>query len=279
MPFGYHSVYESTFEEGIRKCRELDFDYVQFDLNVPHFFIDQLSQNRLQEIRKLASDNGVAITFHAPGDYVGLTMDIGPIRRGIMEHLKKIIDVAEYLESHHVTLHPLSPPSFKRADTGENEFEEQYLDYYANILAKNLLELDAFTDSIKLGIENYKFAPSVLTGLRKVLAESKHVGLTLDIAKLHKADGKPDPAQMKFFQQYVDHIIELHLHDLRPHVGQHLKMGTGEIEWQNFMPYLQKPEQWMTIEVRPSKYAFQSVEWINDFLQKNKGKVQLNDSR
>lgn len=47
MKIGMHAVYERSFAEAIHKASECGFDYVQFDLNVPQFYVDQISGRQL----------------------------------------------------------------------------------------------------------------------------------------------------------------------------------------------------------------------------------------
>ena len=72
MKTGYHAVYAANFFDGIDDALKYGFDFVQFDLGVPTYFINGLSDHKLAEIRKYAQSRGVEISFHAPGDNVSL---------------------------------------------------------------------------------------------------------------------------------------------------------------------------------------------------------------
>lgn len=52
MIIGYQVVYDLSFFDAIDYAKANDFDFVSFDLNVPRFYIDQLSQKELEEIRE-----------------------------------------------------------------------------------------------------------------------------------------------------------------------------------------------------------------------------------
>ena len=99
MKTGYHAVYPDSFFGGITDARKYGFDFVQFDLGVPTFFLDGLTKEDLREIKSYAGDNGVEITFHAPGDNVSLFCDYPLIRKGILDEFKLILEKADYTEN------------------------------------------------------------------------------------------------------------------------------------------------------------------------------------
>ena len=73
MKTGYHVVYEDNYYEAIDHASANGFEFAQFDLNIPKFFLDGLSADHLMKIRDYAKNKNVTITFHAPGDNVSLS--------------------------------------------------------------------------------------------------------------------------------------------------------------------------------------------------------------
>ncbi len=51
MKIGLHAVYERSFAEAIEVAAKYGFDYVQFDLNVPQFYVDQISGRQLRTLQ------------------------------------------------------------------------------------------------------------------------------------------------------------------------------------------------------------------------------------
>ena len=51
LKIGMHAVYETSFEEAIRLAGQHGFDYVQFDLNCPQFYVDGLSDTQVTALR------------------------------------------------------------------------------------------------------------------------------------------------------------------------------------------------------------------------------------
>jgi sugar phosphate isomerase/epimerase len=252
MPnFGYHAVYEHDYQSAIKAAAEQDFHYVQFDLNVPAFYIDRMSRRQLDEINAVAADFGIGITFHAPGDNVGLFTDYPLIRKGILDHMKLVLQKANFLNAHHLTVHPLNPPSFLRADTLKDSFQEENHDYFKEVLKENLRQLTNASGSVLIIVENCHFGRIAIDALDEMFKEGTDIFLALDWAKMHKVDQLIDEEQHQFFTQHRHRIRELHLHDMDASGRSHLIPGQGSLDFKPLLNQFFDPSQWLNIEVRP----------------------------
>ena len=265
MKIGMHAAYEESFATAIRGAREMGFDYVQFDLGAPQFYIDDTSRNEIAALRRMSRDHGVAITFHAPGDYVGLFTDYPAIRSGMLEHFRKIIDVAAMLDAHHVTFHPLAPPSFRTADNRTSDFEQRHSDHFKQVFLENVSALDAASSGPLICIENHKFGPTAIAALEQLFQGDNRVALTWDIPKSLDRYDKPNCVQHAFFHRYPQRVREVHLHD-SDGTHSHLAPGDGRIDFEPFRRVLTADLSWVTVEVRPAAMAARAREWLRRFV-------------
>ena len=272
MPkFGCHAVYEKDFETAIRAAAQAGFSYVQFDLNVPQFYIDVLSRHRLREIDTLATDLGVQLSFHAPGDSVGFFADMPAIRKGLLEHVKIVLEKANQLHAHHLTIHPLSPPSFRRADTLKDSFVEEHSHYYRAVLKENLEHAARCAGSVIIAVENLFFSKVVEQTLSEMLKRGTDVFLALDFAKMHSHELVMEPSQESFFSQHKDRIRELHLHDLNREGLSHLAPGQGGLDFKSLLGDYFNDSQWLTVEVRPMDQAAKARDMFDRILSEVTG--------
>jgi sugar phosphate isomerase/epimerase len=258
--FGLHAVYEPDLFTAIRDAAEHGFHYVQIDLNVPAFYIDELPSDRLHDIKHMAADSEVRLSFHAPGDNVGLFTDFPRIRRGLLDHLKRVLEQANALDAHHLTVHPLDPPSFRRADTLTDDFRRTHHDYFKDILKQNLAELMTMAGDVLLVVENCRFGPAATDALTELIDQRAGVSLALDWAKAHQKDTTMDPLQRRFFTQHKAQIVELHLHDMDGEGRSHLRPGQGVLDFSALFRDYFRPDQWLTVEVRPVGEAARAKE-------------------
>ena len=63
---GYHAVYAESYFSGIDDAKKYGFEFVQFELGVPAYFLNKSTKEKLLEIKIYAEDSGVEVTFHLP---------------------------------------------------------------------------------------------------------------------------------------------------------------------------------------------------------------------
>ena len=200
-----------------------------------------------------------------PGDNVGLFTDYPLIRRGLIDHIKRVLEHANLLNVHHLTVHPLSPPSFRRADTLEDGFGPKYHEYFKNILKENLVELTGSSGSVRIIVENCHLGRTAAEALTEIITEGAGIFLALDWAKMHQKDSSIDPRQHEFFSQHKAYIMELHLHDMDRQGRSHLVPGQGGLDFTSLFKKFYNPDQWLTVEIRPleeavkAKLLFQTI--------------------
>jgi sugar phosphate isomerase/epimerase len=258
--FGYHAVYEQSFSTAIRLARELGFDYVQFDLSVPTFYVTGLSRNEIKSIRSAADGEGVVVTFHAPGDFLSIGIDTPGVRDAVIEHFTRILDVANELGSHHVTFHLGGIPSFRAATKDVTDYATVHGQYYQTVISEDLGRLVDVAGSVLIAIENYRLKPLHLLALAPFLSASTPMRLCMDIAKLHTADKKLDLSDWAFFTANRSKVTELHLHNSAE--SSHQPLYEGHINLDEFREWITRDDIWKTIEVRPAEYAAKSLDWL-----------------
>jgi sugar phosphate isomerase/epimerase len=252
MPnFGYHAVYEENFRSAIKAAADYDFQYVQFDLNVPRFYIDRLNRRQLRDIESLSADSGIRISFHSPGDNISLFTDYPLVRKGLLDHLKLILEKANQLNAHHLTVHPLYPPSFRRADTLEDSFLSEHQSYFKDILKENLTQLIKTAGKVLIFVENFNLGNIANMAISEMISKRTDIFLALDWAKMHTDGLAANEDQQSFYIEHKSLIRELHLHDMDIKGKSHLSPGQGSLDFKPLFRQFFDQSQCLTIEVRP----------------------------
>lgn len=250
MQFGYQAVYDASFFDAIGYAKDNRFDYVSFDLNVPRFYIDDLSGDELGRIRGCAEAAGVGLAFHTPGDNISLYSDYPSIRSGIIEHFSRIIAAAESLGARHVTVHPGIHPSLKQVRTHEDDFIKEYESYFGAVLRENLLRLADHANDVLVCVENFHFTQITMRVIEGVLNECDRIFLTWDIAKT------TDDSVETFMRRWEHRIREVHAHDIiRGLDRSHQTIGDGYLDFRPCADLIARPDVATTIEVRPREAA------------------------
>jgi sugar phosphate isomerase/epimerase len=260
MKYGYHAVYDANYFNAIDYAARVGFDFVQFDLGVPTFFLDKLSDSTLQMIREHATAKGVEITFHAPGDNVSLFADYPLIRKGILDQFELILRKANVLRARHVTMHLGDYPQFKEVRTQPRDAKGQFSHHYETVLYENLTALLAVRGEVLLCVENYNLDALKLRVLAKLLQHDSGLSLALDIPKLYNRKLEQDEKVTAFMRAYANSIKEIHVHDLHRELGSHQVVGEGELDFRQYRELLAKEDQYITFEVRPRDKALVAKE-------------------
>ncbi len=255
MKTGYHAVYENNFFEAIDSAKANGFEFVQFDLSIPKFFLDDLSVDDLIAIRDYAKSNNVEITFHAPGDNVSLFCDYPLIRDGILKQFKMIIQKANILDARHITLHAGAYPTFKKSGTKNDDYISTYKDYYESILYENLKALILSNQKTLICLENYNFNAQIINVAKRLIKEEYALYLTMDIAKMYTKKFHINSEVLEFYKAHKSLIRELHIHDMNEHFGSHQIVGTGIIDFTLFYEFMRNDNTYMNFEIRPIQSA------------------------
>jgi sugar phosphate isomerase/epimerase len=271
MNFGYHAVYEKDYQSAITAAARGGFQYVQFDLDVPEFFLETLSKRQISDIKSTCVETGVELSFHAPSDSIGLFTAAPLIRKGMHDHIKRILQILNDLDAHHLTVHPLNPPSFRRADTLEDSFQQEHEKYYVDLFKSNLDQFTNTAGRVLIAVENLWLGPIANAALTEMFQVGTDIFLSLDWAKMHKAGPTPDETQNAFFLKHRQRIRELHLHDFDEKGRSHLSPGQGKLNFVSLFKDFYDESQWLTIEVRPFDEALKAKAIFKDMIEQMEG--------
>jgi len=265
--FGYQAVYDPDFYDALGFAADNGFDYVSFDLNVPRFYLDELTSDNLDQIRKMAARLGVGVAFHAPGDNISLFTDYPAARSGIIEHFSLILNQAARLNARHVVVHPGLHPVFKKSGMTDDDFTVEYADYFVSVLCGNLEKLASVQSQTMLCVENFGFNPLVARALEQLWAADAPVFLTWDIAKGYNRELERDEAVETFMRSHLSYIREVHVHDIKRGFRSHQTLGSGDLDFGPYLDLMRQPGLAVTIEVRPREEALESLHRLRELLR------------
>jgi sugar phosphate isomerase/epimerase len=258
MYIGYHAVFDPDYHDAIRYAADNGFDYVQFDLNVPRFFLERLSRGQARGLRQLTRDLGVGLSFHAPGDNVSLFTDYPSIRKGILAQFALILERANQAGARHLTVHPGFPPAFRKAGENHDAFRDAYREHYAAVLEENLRRIAARAGPMWICVENVGLLSTALPVVERLLGRS--ISLCWDIAK-----SQTQPEAEPYFRRNMGSVREVHVHDIDAR-GQHAALGEGRLELKPYLEVIRREGVATTIEVRPREAARQSRDTLLQML-------------
>ncbi|MCL2301457.1 MAG: sugar phosphate isomerase/epimerase [Firmicutes bacterium] len=253
MKTGYHAVYAKDYFTGIADARAYGFDFAQFELGVPRYYLDELSPAKLKEIRNYAESNAIELTFHAPGDNVSLCADYPCVRKGNLEQFARILEKANLLRARHMTVHAGDFSSFKQSGSKGDNFLSTHEKYYEDVLCENLRDVLSYAGDVLVCLENYHFNEIIMRAAQRLIGEGRGLCLTLDVAK---------PYDLAFYLKNRHVIREMHIHDINQY-GSHQTVGTGSVDFLLFKQFA-GPGVYLNFEVRPVEEAAKSKKALEE---------------
>jgi sugar phosphate isomerase/epimerase len=185
-----------------------------------------LNENRVQSLNKTAKALGLTYTVHCPFADINVASPSKPILKASLKRLSQSMAHASQLDARLYVLHP-------GLYTGISPFypgrEWKQLVQSINRLTETAKEYD-----LRIAIENLpKKYGSVMKTPRdfaRLYEETdSEFGIVLDVGHAN-LEGQTDP----FLSQLPDKIWHFHLSDNVGEVDQHLGLGYGNINWQDF---------------------------------------------
>jgi sugar phosphate isomerase/epimerase len=257
---GYHVVYDRDLHEALEYAHRHGFDYIVPDLTVPRFWPESFNASERSRVRRSAEDLGVSIAFHAPTAGVDLSTAYPDVRRGVLERLRRCLELARDLEAMWVTIHPSQPPSFSSGGQ-EGSYLRDHSDLYRAALRDNITTVAS--EGVDIHVENDPLTPFIELALGELLERLDNLYLALDVPKaLDPAKGDPERV-LGFYLRHRGRVRELHLHDKRPQGHAHDTLGLGGFDLERYLS-LFKGVPYYTLEVRPRESAYKSLLWLQE---------------
>lgn len=265
----YHVVYDPSLEDSLRYASENNWTALVPDISVPRFSPHLYSKRDREQLCSLSRELEIEWGFHAPGDDVNLSVTYPPIRAGILEYFKSIIDFARDLSSGvtNMIIHAGDRPHFRKTNRANDDFVEDHAEIYKMAIISIISELiDYGCPDVLIVLENHKWDSIVFKVIDELI--SKGLKLCLDIPKLYTSGVTLNESDWNVFKRNRDAIEVVHIHDWIPNIGSHQILSSGSIDFTDALSFLSKISRNLqyVFEVRPREDALLSLDNFNRLL-------------
>lgn len=189
-----------------------------------------LDKKRVAELKEAGASCGVEFTVHAPFAGINIVVQDKIISEATFRRLKESITNSAALDCRMWVLHP-------GLMTGISYFHPEE-DWVRNL--EGIRSIVKFADDrgVKVGLENI-MEPFVLKSVaefRRFYCDSAlNIGLALDTGHAN-VTGELEG----FLRAFPERLVHVHVHDNLGKSDQHLGVGYGNIDWQNFAQLVKK---------------------------------------
>jgi len=190
-----------------------------------------LNKRRISILKETINSFGLSFTVHSPFADINISSPSKPLRNFMIKRLKRSMLFARALEAKLWVLHP-------GIKTGISMFYPGS-DWKQNVKTINLLSNYAKDLGLKVAIENlpkkYGFIMNTPEDFERLYAECSldDVGIVLDTGHSN-LEGQTEA----FLKKLTEKIVQIHISDNMGEDDQHLGVGFGNINWNQFSKIL-----------------------------------------
>ena len=253
MDWGIPTLLEAPGPEASAAlCRELGFDFVELNMNLPEY-----QQWDIQRLMKAAERYGVYFTIHLD-ERLDLC-DFNPrIAEAYLQTLVEAIEAAKHLGIPILNMHLLEGVYFTLPDK-KHYLYDSHRNLFFGLLVKAIARCEeAAEGKLSICIENTgRFSVPFLREALGRLLDSPLFGLTYDIGH----DFSAGEADKPFILEHQGRLQHLHIHDA---LGRrnHLPLGAGEMDIPWYIELGERHCCRAVLEVKTAQALWESAGWL-----------------
>lgn len=262
LHFGMPTLLElDTLEENVKLCSELGLEFVEINMNMPEYQVEELDADRLKD---LSERYGVYFTFHM-ADNLDIANFQKEVRDVNVELVRKTLAFAEAIGSPIVNMH-LQKGVLFTLPSKKVYIYDKYVERYLDYIEAFAVEMDEFlkTGELRLVVENTgDFNLDFIKESAQLLIDYDHIGMTYDIGHDFSSFGN----DKEFIIDNLAKITHMHIHDA---VGEdhHLALGSGEMKLSRYIGFAKNNEIRCVIEAKTVEALTESVEVLPEYLER-----------
>ncbi|MBF4691943.1 sugar phosphate isomerase/epimerase family protein [Fusibacter ferrireducens] len=251
--FGMPTLIElDTLEDNVILCKSLGLDFVEINMNLPQFQLNQLTSEYLNALQ---DQYDIAFTFHLAED-IDIAHFNDDIRNTYLKIIEETIELMTKADIKKLNMHMSKGIHFTLPSQRlylYEKYTETYMDHINAFL--NFIRAELKSKNIQLCIENTGIYDSpFITKAVKTLLDDENIVLTWDVGHDHSS-GFADQA---FLEANIDRIQHFHIHDAIDK-SNHLTLFDGEIDLEYFLNLSKQKEATVVFETKTIEALKESI--------------------
>lgn len=256
MQFGIPTLIElKNLEESVKLCSDLGMNFVELNMNLPDFQVDNLENT--EELLKLKEEYNIYYTIHLD-ENLNVCDFNREVAKAYRNTVKRAIAVAKNIKAPILNMHMNHGVHFTLPDKKVELFEvykEDYMKSWKHFRA--MCEEEIGNSNICICIENTDGFREYEKKAISYLLESNVFALTWDIGHSNTV-GNVDE---KFIMSHEKRLKHFHIHD---GLGKknHLSLGSGEIDIMQRLRIADKNNCRCVVETKTVQALRDSEMWL-----------------
>lgn len=236
-----------SFSRMVKRLANVKTSYVE----IVDDGIHALDKERVSVLKQLGKSCGLVYTLHSPFADINISCSSKPLLSAMRKRLEQSLGFANDLNAQVWVLHPGNQTGISQFYPGK--------DWKQNI--KSIDEIYALAEDygVNIGIENmpekYGFFMKNTEDFKRFYKETgSEIGIVLDVGHANLHD-----QIFHFLNTFADKIVHIHASDNMGESDQHLGIGYGCIDWNEFAETLKKIDYSLTLVTESMDHVDESV--------------------
>lgn len=263
IDFGLPTLIEnSTAEDSAVLCQSLGLQFVELNMNLPQYQTECID---LQFLKNIADRYGIYYTIHLDENLNICDFNIR-VAEAYTETVLETIEIAKQLSAPVLNMHFHEGVYFTLPDR-KAYLLKQYIDEYTNMLTRfrDVCEAAIGGSDIKICVENTRsFMLDFVGEGIEILLQSPVFGITFDTG--HNAGS--GFRQYPLIERNIGRLCHMHLHDYSKDKGDHLPLGEGELDIDEYLRLAKEHNCRVVLETKTVEGVKKSAGWIKNNLLK-----------
>jgi len=254
-------IEKPKINECITLCKELGLDFIEINMNLPHY---QIGSINVDEVLRILRSNDIFLTVHLD-ENLNVCDFNESVANAYLNTVLQTIDISKRLNIPILNMHMATGVYFTLPDRKVYLFDE-YKDHYFDKLIqfRDICTKAVDNSNIKICIENSNGYEDFMREGIKILLESDVFALTWDIGHDHGSSN----VDTDFILENADRVIHMHIHDALGRKN-HLVLGSGEINLAEKINFAREHNCSCVIETKTIDGLKKSVKFLENLLMKN----------
>ncbi|MCW4005739.1 MAG: sugar phosphate isomerase/epimerase [Candidatus Bathyarchaeota archaeon] len=212
-----------SFNKMVKQLNKAPVKYIEIVDEGAH----TLNNKRVKILKDAAKTHGFKYSVHAPFADINPASPSKPILKASLKRLKQSMQYANDLDAYLWVVHPGNKSGISTFYPGA--------DWKQNIQSITELHKTAQDYGLKMAMENlpekYNFLMKTPDDFKRFYTETglTDIGIVLDTGHAH-LEGQIQP----FLKEIPDKLAHIHISDNHGETDEHLGLGEGTIDWQEF---------------------------------------------
>lgn len=257
MDFGLPTLIEnSTAEDSAALCHSLGLQFVELNMNLPQYQTECID---LQLLKNIADRYGIYYTIHLD-ENLNICDFNKKVVRAYTETVLETIEIAKRLSAPVLNMHFHEGVYFTLPDR-KAYLLKQYKNEYIEMLVRfrDACEAAIGDSDIKICVENTRSLMLDFVGEGiEILLQSPVFGITFDTG--HNAGS--GFRQYPLIERNIGRLSHMHLHDYSKDKGDHLPLGEGELNIDEYLSLAEEHNCRVLLETKTVEGVRKSAVWI-----------------